>query len=61
MSDKKQEQKWQTEDDERTMARAAEIQASPDRMKRVLALMEKEAENQGRVRLNLKQILKRKN
>ena len=60
MSDKKQEQKWQTEEDERTMDRAAEVQASPDRMKRVLALMDKEAQNKGKVRLNLKRILKSK-
>jgi len=60
MSDKEQEKKWQTEEDERTMKRAAEIQASPDRMKRVLAMMDKEAKNQGKVRLNLKRILKSK-
>jgi len=60
MSDKKQEQKYQAEDDERTLTRVKEIEADPGRMRRALTLIETEVKNKGKVRLDLKKMLRNK-
>jgi len=57
MTDKAQEDKWQAEEDERTLTRVKEIQASPSRMKRALAMINKELARKKSVSLDLSKLL----
>jgi hypothetical protein len=56
-----EDNKWQTEEDARTLERAAEVKASPSRLKRVLAMLKNNEEKSGKARMDVARILRMKN